>query len=150
MKFVFNESLLEKNLKDVYELINIPISVFDSNFEFKASYPPTGYLTKYCELIRSSTLRKNRCLECDKQACLICQQTKAPYTYYCHAHVCETISPIYYDNVIAGFLIWSIHNEKKFWRNQKLCKRAKYWWKWTFKRLQLFNHINAYASRGSL
>ena len=113
MKFVFNESLLEKNLKDVYELIKIPISVFDSNFEFKASYPPTGYLTKYCEIIRSSALRKNRCLECDRQACLICQKTKVPYTYYCHAHVCETISPIYYDNVIAGFFLFGQYITEK-------------------------------------
>ena len=113
MNFIFNEKLLEKNLKDVYELIKTPISVFDFNFEWKASYPPTGYLTTYCDIIRKSPLRKNRCLECDKQACAICQSAKTPYTYYCHAHVCETISPIYYDNVIAGFFLFGQYIQQK-------------------------------------
>lgn len=113
MNFIFNEKLLEKTLRDVYELIKTPISVFDLNFECKAAYPPTGYLTKYCDIIRNSPIRKNRCLECDKQACFICQNTKKPYTYYCHAHVCETISPIYYDNIIAGFFLFGQYITEK-------------------------------------
>ena len=127
MDFVFNKKILEKNLKDIYELIKTPISVFDLNFECKAAYPPIGYLTDYCDIIRNDPLRKNRCLECDKQACLICQTSKKPYSYYCHAHICETISPIYYDNVVAGFFLFGqyvtnkdIEQIKKYAKEQNI------------------------------
>lgn len=113
MDFIFNKKILEKSLKDIYELIKTPISVFDLNFECKAAYPPMGYLTDYCEIIRNDPLRKNRCLECDKQACSICKTKRAPYSYHCHALVCETISPIYYDNVVAGFFLFGQYVQNK-------------------------------------
>lgn len=113
MNFIFNEKLLTNKLKDVYELIKTPISVFDLNFECKAAYPPTGAFTDYCAIIRNSPLRTNRCLECDKQACSICQNTKKTYSYFCHAHACETISPIYYDNIIAGFFLFGQYIKEK-------------------------------------
>ena len=113
MNFIFNEKLLVNKLKDVYELIKTPISVFDLNFECKAAYPPTGSFTEYCAIIRDNPLRTNRCLECDKQACFICQNTKKMYSYFCHAHACETISPIYYDNIIVGFFLFGQYVKEK-------------------------------------
>jgi len=113
MNFVFNEKILEKSLQDVYELIKTPISVLDKNFELKASYPPVGYLTNYCQIIRQSPLRKNLCLDCDRKACSICKDTKKTYSYKCHAHLCETVSPIYYDNIIAGFFLFGQYIDEK-------------------------------------
>ena len=57
MDIKYNKEKLSRILENVYELLQTPISIFDKDFQFLTSYPPEGYLTEFCHMIRQSPER---------------------------------------------------------------------------------------------
>ena len=106
MDIRFNKQKLSQILEDVYELLKTPISIFDGEFCFVASYPPEGKLTEFCNLIRQDPNRAARCTECDRQSCLKCRTTGQTFSYLCHAGIRETITPIRFENEIIGYILF--------------------------------------------
>ena len=106
MDIRFNKQKLSQILEDVYELLKTPISIFDGEFCFVASYPPDGKLTDFCTMIREDAHRANQCAECDKAACLKCKQTGQTFSYLCHAGIRETVTPIRFENEIIGYILF--------------------------------------------
>lgn len=121
---IFNVKKLNSLLKDFYELTKIRITVFDDNFHELAAYP-TG-LTEVCRIIRSDKQGAEKCKLCDNHACEVASKRSSPYTYRCHAGMTESIVPLYFGNIVVGYLffgqIFSYPSYEKGWEEvQKLC-----------------------------
>ncbi|MBQ7373006.1 MAG: PocR ligand-binding domain-containing protein [Clostridia bacterium] len=106
MDIKYNKQKLSEILKDVYELLKTPISIFDKEFVFITSYPLEGYLTDYCKIIREDKGRANKCRESDEKSCAKCKESNKTYSYVCHAKVNETITPIRFENDIIGYIMF--------------------------------------------
>lgn len=106
MDIRFNKQKLSQILEDVYELLKTPISIFDGDFCFVASYPPDGRLTEFCNMIRENPDRAARCKESDQTSCLKCKTTGQTFSYLCHAGVRETVTPIRFENEIIGYILF--------------------------------------------
>lgn len=106
MDIKYNKQKLSEILKDVYELIKTPISIFDKEFVYITSYPLEGYLTDYCKIIREDKSRLKKCHESDEKSCQKCKESNRVYSYVCHAKVCETITPIRFDSDVIGYIMF--------------------------------------------
>ena len=112
MDIKYNKQKLSEILKDVYELLKTPISIFDKEFGYITSYPLDGYLTDYCKIIREDRGRLKKCHESDEKACERCKESNMTYSYVCHAKVCETITPIRFENDIIGYIMFGEYRLK--------------------------------------
>ena len=94
MDIQYNKRELETTLKDVYQFIRTPISVFDKNYKFVASYPAEGIMTTYCTLVRKTEKGAEGCRRSDVNGGLKCQSVNGQVSYVCHARLLETVTPI--------------------------------------------------------
>lgn len=106
MDIKYNKNKLSEILKDVYELLRSPVSIFDKDFQFLTSYPPEGYLTEFCRLIRSDSARAQKCRQSDETSCERCKRTGETFSYRCHAGIRETITPIRFEKSIIGYILF--------------------------------------------
>lgn len=106
MDIKYNKQKLASALEDVYNLLGVPISIFDHDFHFVTSYPPNGYLTDFCKMIRAVPERAAKCHLSDEKACATCKRENRTYSYLCHAGVRETITPIRFENLIIGYIMF--------------------------------------------
>ena len=106
MDIRYDEKKLSEILESVYELLRTPISIFDGDFKYITSYPPSGYLTEYCSLIRESEERRALCYKSDETYCALCKREGRTVSYVCHAGVHETVMPIRFDERIVGYIMF--------------------------------------------
>ena len=106
MNIKFDKEKLQGVLSDVYELLHTPISIFDGDFRFVTSYPPEGYLTDYCYLIRGSAEGAAGCRRSDEDQLGKCRGTGKTFSYTCHAGIRETVTPIKFENAIMGYILF--------------------------------------------
>ena len=106
MDIKYNKEKIEKVLKNVYELLKSPVSVFDQDFQFLVSYPPEGYLTDFCRMIRQSPERVEKCRQSDEESCALCKKTNRTFSNLCHAGIRETITPIRFEKTIIGYILF--------------------------------------------
>ena len=114
MDIRYNKEKLSKILEDVYMLLQTPISIFDKDFRFLTSYPPEGYLTDFCHIIRESPERAEKCRHSDEESCRLCQSSGRTFSYLCHAGIRETITPIHFERLVIGYILFGeyrVHNE---------------------------------------
>ena len=119
MDIRFNKKKLADFLEDVYVILKTPISIFDSNFQFVTSYPPPGYLTDFCSMIRASEDRAQLCKRSDEESCALCKKNNRTFSYLCHAGICETIVPILFDGSAIGYIIFGEYKIKGVKTNVK-------------------------------
>lgn len=100
----FNIEKLNKLLKDFYTLSHIRITVFDEKFKELTSYP--AEVAPICQIIRSDPRAKEECHKCDVEACRKANGRKTPYIYQCHAGLTEAIAPLYFGNIVIGYLLF--------------------------------------------
>lgn len=106
MDIKYNKEKLSEILENVYELLKSPISIFDQDFQFLTSYPPEGYLTEFCQMIRSDPARAEKCKQSDEKSCALCQKNNETFSYLCHAGIRETITPILFEKQIIGYILF--------------------------------------------
>lgn len=106
MDIKYNKKKLSQILEDVYELLHCPISIFDKDFQFLTSYPPEGYLTDFCQMVRQSPERTKKCRQSDESSCGLCKKTGKTFSYLCHAGIRETITPIRFEKTIIGYILF--------------------------------------------
>ncbi len=106
MDIKYNKEKLSQILENVYELLQTPISIFDKDFQFLTSYPPEGYLTEFCRMIRQSPERLGKCRQSDEESCALCKKTNRTFSYLCHAGIRETITPIRFEKTIIGYILF--------------------------------------------
>lgn len=104
MKIDFDKQRLKEILIDFYNFTKINISIFDWNFNNIVAYPE--FLPKYCEKIRQDETRYKNCLASDICACKKSSEIRKSITYTCHAGLCETVMPIFYENINIGYIIF--------------------------------------------
>lgn len=102
MRPVFDFDKLNALLRDFYELTQIRITVFDSNFR-ELTYVPGTY-TPLCALLRASGA-ENACRACDQEACTRAASQSGALIYRCHAGLMEAIMPFYVKDTLVGYLI---------------------------------------------
>ena len=106
MDIKYNKEKLAQILENVYTLLQTPISIFDKDFQFLTSYPPEGYLTDFCRMIREDPQRLGKCRQSDEESCALCKKTNRTFSYLCHAGIRETITPIRFEKTIIGYILF--------------------------------------------
>ncbi len=106
MDIKYNKKELETTLKDVYQFIRTPISVFDRNFGYVTSYPEYGAMTAYCSLVRSTEAGERSCRRSDEEGGAKCRGENRQVSYVCHAKLFETVTPIRFENMIIGYILF--------------------------------------------
>lgn len=120
----FNLEKLKSLLRDFYTLSNIRITVFNDQFQELVAYPPQ--ISRICQIIRTDREAWNSCIRCDREACRIASARHTPYTYRCHAGLTESITPLYAENTVIGYLLFghilSYPSREEGWQNiRRLC-----------------------------
>lgn len=62
--------------------------------------------TPFCRLINACEEGHRRCEECDRRSVRKCGAQSTPYSYRCHAGVCETILPIRFGGSPVAYLVF--------------------------------------------
>jgi AraC-like DNA-binding protein len=106
MDIKYNVQELQSTLQDVYQLIKTPISVFDRNFQFITSYPDKGVMTRYCTLVRQTATGAEQCRRSDEDGGVQCRRENCQLSYLCHANLFETVTPIRFENMIIGYILF--------------------------------------------
>jgi AraC-like DNA-binding protein len=104
MLSTFNLGKLRLLLEDFYTLTKIRITVFNDHFEELVGFPE--HRSQFCRLIRTDPEAEKRCVQCDKEACLTVANRHSDYVYKCHSGLTEAITPIFFDNIIIGYLFF--------------------------------------------
>ena len=105
MNIQYNKQKLETALADIYTLTKTPISIFDKNFNFVIT-SREGNMTDFCNIIRSTETGKKACFLSDENGCAKCKTLGKSFSYVCHAFVEETVTPIFFENEIVGYIIF--------------------------------------------
>ena len=120
MKLEYSEKQLKKTLETFYILTNASICVFDCNFNIISAY---GEMPCYCSEIRKRKDLFEKCLLSDKKYAEIAKNSKKSVTYTCHAGIAETISPIYLDGILLGYVIFGgLKDSENVYSNKKNIK----------------------------
>ena len=105
MNIHYNETALLGALKNVYEFIRTPITVYDENFRCVTHYSVDS-LGQYCRLIRESEENQQRCKKSDDEGCARCRASKQRESYRCYAGLNETVMPIRYNDMLLGYIMF--------------------------------------------
>ena len=120
MKLDFNKNELNKILQTFNALTNANICVFDCDFTPIASY---GNFPCYCNEIRSHI--EEKCLLSDRLFASECSAKKTSITYTCHAGIVETISPIFLEGILLGYVIFGgLRDLENVFSNEESIKKA--------------------------
>ena len=116
MKLEYSEKQLKKMLETFYILTNASICVFDCDFNIICAY---GEMPCFCSEIRKREDLFKKCLLSDKKYAEIAKNSKKSVTYTCHAGIVETISPIYLDGILLGYIIFGgLKDSENFYSNK--------------------------------
>ena len=105
MLYRYDEQAVIKTLKNVYEFIKTPISVFQENGSTLGRCYVSG-LTGYCLAVRENAENVKKCKAGDCNACAFCHSTGITTIYRCHAGLYEAVVPIIHDGINFGYIIF--------------------------------------------
>ena len=118
MNSTFDLTKLSTLLQDFYNLTQIRITVFDAQFQELISYPE--HIAPFCQIIRTDKNAHAQCIKCDKEACKYVAKSRSVYTYRCHSGLVESITPLYFKNIIIGYLffghVFSYESHEAGWK----------------------------------
>ena len=151
MRLEYNEQQLKKMLETFYTLTNASICVFDCDFKTICAY---GEMPCFCSEIRKRKDLLEKCLSSDKQFAEVARDSKKSITYTCHAGIVETISPVFLDGILLGYIIFGgLKDLENVYSNdakiKEVCKNYELNYKkftGLYEKLSSFNHrkLNAY------
>lgn len=104
MKVKFDAKKLTDILTDFYNFTGVTITIFDAEFNTVTGYP--DFMPAYCAKVREDGERHKNCLKSDIAACKKSCELRGSYSYICHAGVNETVTPVYYENIIVGYILF--------------------------------------------
>lgn len=102
MDITFNKRKLEELLVNFYNCTQISISIFDSNYVCVAN---GGSPQRFCNKIRANGLTLQGCTLSDENHFKKAKTEKKTIVYTCHAGIVESITPIFYENVIIAYVM---------------------------------------------
>ncbi len=122
MKLNYNKDQLNKILHTFHTITKANVCVFDSKFTPIASY---GIFPSFCERIRKRGDLAQKCLLSDRRYAEECSTKKQSVTYTCHAGIVETISPIFLDGILLGYIIFGgLRDLENKFSNQDTVEKA--------------------------
>ena len=122
----FNKIKLNKILETFNTLTNANVCVFSPDFTPLASF---GEVPCYCAQIRKNPTLHANCLASDKAYANECCAKRTSLTYTCHAGIVETISPIFFEGILLGYVIFGgLRDDENEYSNEQtiaeFCKKA--------------------------
>lgn len=99
-----NKKELLELAKHFYNITNTLISIYDENQEPICAYPDN--MCDFCFEIRKSNDLTAKCIANDNAAFEVCKTTKQTYIYRCHMGLIEVATPIVYNNIILGYMLF--------------------------------------------
>lgn len=98
----FDIDALKDVLKDVCELTNTVITLFDDNKNDVFSMPyPSKHICKNLRIVKTLD---DKCKKCDNDALNHAYESRSPYIYRCHMGMTEAVLPIIQDDKIIGYI----------------------------------------------
>ena len=98
----FDSDALRDILKDVCELTNTVITLFDDNKNDVFSMPyPSKHICKNLRIVKTLD---DKCKKCDNDALNRAYESRSPYIYRCHMGMTEAALPIIQDDKIIGYI----------------------------------------------
>lgn len=98
----FDSDALKDVLKDVCELTNTVITLFDDNKNDVFSMPyPSKHICKNLRIVKTLD---DKCKKCDNDALNHAYESRSPYIYRCHMGMTEAVLPIIQDDKIIGYI----------------------------------------------
>ena len=117
MESYYDTEKLRALLTDFYSLTGIRIAIFAPDETEVLACPST--LPEFCALIRTDPKGGEQCRICDRGGCQKAKELRASHIYTCHAGLTESVSPLYFDDVLVGYLLlghlFPYPNEKEGW-----------------------------------
>ena len=99
-----NKKELLQLAKYFYNITHTLISIYDEKQTLLCTYPDT--MCEFCEEVRKSPELTKKCIQNDEAAFQICKATKTTHIYHCHMGLIEVATPILYNNVILGYMLF--------------------------------------------
>lgn len=103
MNIVFDHERILQLITSLHTLTGIRANVFDMNGKdicLNDDHAP------FCALINACAEGHRRCEECDSRSVHRCGTQAQPYSYRCHAGICETILPIHFGGEPVAYLVF--------------------------------------------
>ena len=110
MEAQFDVEKLRKLANDFYNCTKLSVSVFDKNYQCFV-YSDSGQF--FCNKLRSDKKFVNYCKLSDETHFLQAQQTKKTVVFSCHAGITESVTPIFYENVIIAYIFLGRFRDKE-------------------------------------
>jgi len=99
----FNIASLHNILENLSVCTKVTLTMYDTNFNI-VTYSSNSIL--FCDFFRSSYKNfDKKCIDTDIEHLNVIKNNSQTNIYTCHAGLCETISPIKYENLIIGYLM---------------------------------------------
>lgn len=93
-----------KIFKDFNRLTNIHISLLDTDYNEKVSYPEGRF--NFCAKVRTIPEIDRKCRECDKNACIKSTKSNKTMLYKCHLGLTEAVVPIKEGDSLSGYVMF--------------------------------------------
>jgi AraC-like DNA-binding protein len=103
MNVLFNYERLLPLISSLYVLSGIRADLYD--LDFREVFGNNNRQTPFCTLINACPEGHARCVACDREAMKQARSGK-PFSYRCHAGLCEAILPICQGNTPLAFLFY--------------------------------------------
>lgn len=106
MQFIkrsLEKGIMQQILDCFVELTGIRAAYFENHVELVNG--KNKDMCSFCRLIRQIPQLHEGCLESDRSAVKIAEETKNPYLYTCHMGLWETVIPVFVRNIPTGYLM---------------------------------------------
>ena len=146
LDLVYNVEKLTHVLKNFNLLTHASICILDVSFNTIACYSGKD---SYCSCLRKNNPRLNKlCSIPDSLAIKKCCQTKSSVTYTCHAGIVETITPIFYEEILIGYIIFgALRDTEQKYTNPEIIKKVCQKYKLNFEEYKyLYEELPPFSS----
>lgn len=91
---------LQEFLDNFYILTGIKVAINDCDVTFGV----VSHSNDFCDKMQSNPAFHDACMACDARALADCKRAKTGILYRCHAGFYEYISPVFFEEVMVGFM----------------------------------------------
>lgn len=99
-----NQKELLQLAKYFYRITHTLISIYDKDKKLICTYPDT--MCRFCTEVRKCPELEHICIQNDENAFCICDTTRKTHIYHCHMGLLEVATPIIYNNMILGYMLF--------------------------------------------
>ncbi len=104
MKTALNTEKLNETLVAFYEMSNIRVVVFDTDYNIIAEYPKKR--CNFCDQIRKVAELDEMCKKCDIEGFERCKTENKINIYKCHADLVEAVIPLKFENITVAYIMF--------------------------------------------